>query len=92
MAEEEEDKQPTYKTKTITPKALQVYDEMGLLDFDESGNLTKKLIEVYKDTDKLERLLKISFKKDFSDTELEKINLEVVDRSVLNFLGQLLNT
>jgi hypothetical protein len=79
--------EPT-KIKPVTPKALRVYRQLGLLNF-ENANQLKAQIDIYLESEKLHKLLEVTFQQDFSHTDVDEIDLGKVAQGVTAFLLQL---
>jgi len=78
------------KLKKVTPRALKVYKNNGLLDFkSDEVVIAEKTFNVFCDSKALKEILEVSFVKDFKDVDLEEVDLALISEGIQSFLGQL---
>lgn len=76
--------------KKVTPRALKVYREIGLLNLNaEEMLLGTKIIDVYCDNEALAKIVAVTFEKKFEPDQIEDIDLGMVSRGIQDFLAQL---
>lgn len=76
--------------KTVTPRALKVYRELGLLNL-RAQDLTysEKIMDIYCDNEMLAKIIEVTFQKKFELKDIEDIDLGMVSRGIRDFLAQL---
>lgn len=77
------------KLKKVTPKALRVYKKAGLLDMSNMDNLVDSMLDVMVDEKRLVELVEVTFDHDFSDVDIDEIDLAGVMEGIQRFLLQL---
>jgi len=78
-----------FKLKTVTPKALRIFSDNGLLNND-NAEFVGSATSVYLNPDKLIELCEAAFDEDFSEVDFEEIDLEKVNRGLRDFLQKAL--
>lgn len=71
--------------KTVTPKALRVLKETGLLEND-SKTYTANLLSTYLDIGQLKSVCEACFEGDFSKIDFDEIDLEPISKGIRDFL------
>ena len=71
--------------KRVTPKALKVLNELGLLDPEKADGLS---YQIYLDTEKLKRVCDVMFDDKIED--YENLDLKEFTKGYADFFGQLL--
>ncbi|MDD5231349.1 MAG: hypothetical protein PHC43_08475 [Candidatus Marinimicrobia bacterium] len=81
---------PKFVIKTVTPRALKVYREAGLLNFNSQDLIYgEKMMDVYCNTETLEKIIAVTFEKKFEPDQIEDVDLGMVSRGIRDFLAQL---
>jgi len=83
-------KQPAYKVKRITPRAMRLLKKHGLLAND-NGEFVANITEVYLNEPVMREMCEAIFEDDFSNIDFENdLDLEMVNRGLRDFLQRAL--
>lgn len=95
LSEQPKDK-PKLALKTPTPRGMKVYQELNILKFEASElEMTDNIFQIFCNNEGLAKLLKVTFRKDFQDQNIDDVDLGQITQGMNSFLaesGKYLNT